>query len=86
MSNNKKNKEQNKRIELTPEQQNPYLSRPEDFEVGDPNTPSDLAVPGHFQRGKNEQEQKQLLAERKATDKGVELPTEVDNASRPHQK
>lgn len=86
MSNSKNNKEQNRRIELTPNQQNAYLARPEDFEVSGPNAPAEMSVPGHGQRGTNEREEKQLLAERKPTGKGVPLPLEPSEAKKPHTK
>jgi hypothetical protein len=86
MSNNKQNKEQSRKIELTPEQGNPYLARPEDFEVEKTNGPASMETPSHGQRGDNAREEAKLLAERRATGKGVKLPTEVDNASAPHQK
>jgi hypothetical protein len=86
MSNSKSNKEQSRKIELTPKQQNPYLARPEDFEVEKPNGPAEIGVPGHGQRGVNDQEERRLLAERKASGKGVPLPLEPGDAKAPHQK
>jgi hypothetical protein len=86
MSNNKQNKEQNNKIEQTENQRNPYLCRPEDWKVSTPDAPSEMEVPAHGQRGDNAREEAKLLAERRATGKGVDLPTEVDNASAPHQK
>ena len=84
MSNNKQNKEQNNKIEQTENQSNPYLCRPEDFDVSSPNAPSEMEVPAHGQRGDNAREEAKLLAERKATGKGVQLGTSVDDASAPH--
>lgn len=78
--------EKNKVIELTANQQNAYLARPEDFEVEKPNAPAQLAVPGHGQRGENEREEKQLLSERKSIGKGVPLPLEPSEAQKPHTK
>jgi len=86
MSNSKSNKAENRRLELSPNQQNPYLARPEDFEVEKPNAPAGMSVPGHGQRGENEREEKQLLAERKSTGKGVPLPLEPSEAKKPHTK
>ncbi len=86
MSNSKSNKEQNKVIELTPEQSNPYKARPENFEIGQPNAPANMTTPGHGQRGKNEREEKQLFSERKPTDKGAPLPLEPSEAKKPHTK
>jgi hypothetical protein len=86
MSNSRSNKEQNQKIELTPNQQNAYLCRPEDWEVEKPNAPAGIEVPGHGQRGENAREEKQLLAERKPTGKGVPLPLEPSEAKKPHTK
>jgi len=86
MSNSKQNSEQDKKIELTPNQQNPYAARPEDFEVASPNAPSAMEVPAHGQRGDNAREEDRLLAERRATGKGAPLPTFVDDAKKPHTK
>lgn len=76
--------EKDKLIELTPSQQNPYLARPEQFEVGEPNAPANISVPGHGQCGENEREQSRLLAERKPIGKGVALPLEPSDAEKPH--
>jgi hypothetical protein len=74
-------KQQDQRIELTPEQQNSYLARPEDFTVS---TTQANQPPGHGQRGVNRREEMFLLAKRKAQGKGVDLPTAIDDAGRPH--
>lgn len=84
MSNSQSNKEQSRKIELTQNQQNPYLARPEDFVVSNPNAPAEMEVPAHGQRGDSKREEAKLLAERNATGKGVELGTSVDDASAPH--
>jgi hypothetical protein len=73
--------EQDEKIELTPQQQNPYLARPEDFIV---NTTQANQPPGHGQRGANRREEMFLLAKRKAQGKGVDLPTATDDAGEPH--
>jgi len=84
MSNSKSNKEQNQKIELTNNQKNPYLTRPEDWEVAAPNAPSEMETPGHGQRGDNKREEAKLLAERRATGEGVPLPLEPSEAKKPH--
>jgi hypothetical protein len=63
--------EQDQKIELTPEQTNPYLARPEDFQIGAPAQTS--PTPGHGQRGDSKREEAQLLAKRKAQGKGLSL-------------
>jgi hypothetical protein len=72
-------KEQDQKIELTPEQQNPYLARPEHFQIGAPAQSS--PTPGHGQRGDSKREEAQLLARRKAQNKGLSLPTSTDDAT-----
>jgi hypothetical protein len=72
--------EQDEKIELTPEQQNPYLCRPEHFTV---NTTQANQPPGHGQRGANRREEMFLLAKRKAQGKGVDLATATDDAGEP---
>jgi hypothetical protein len=69
------------KIELTPEQSNPYLARPEHFEVGAPAQTS--STPGHGQRGDTASEEAQLLAKRKAKGKGVDLGTRIDGVGAP---
>jgi hypothetical protein len=66
-------------IELTPEQTNPYLARPEHFQIGAPAQTS--PTPGHGQRGDTKREESQLLAKRKAQGRGVSLPTSTDDAA-----
>jgi hypothetical protein len=73
--------DKNQKIELTPEQTNPYLARPEDFEVSISQT---SPTPGHGQRGDTAKEEARLLAKRKAQGKGVDLPTATDDAGKPH--
>jgi hypothetical protein len=68
-------KEQDQKIELTPEQQNPYLARPEDFEVVAPDNIASRTQPFHGQRGDSDREEAKLLAKRKAQGKGVDLST-----------
>jgi hypothetical protein len=72
---------QAQKIELTRQQTNPYLARPEDFEVGKPAQTS--PTPGHGQRGDSIREEAQLLAKRKAQGKGVDLPPRTDDAGPP---
>ena len=71
--------EQGQKIELTPEQTNPYLARPEHFEIGAPAQTS--PIPGHGQRGDSKREESQLLAKRKALGRGVILPISTDDAA-----
>jgi hypothetical protein len=71
--------EQDQKIELTPEQTNPYLARPEHFQIGVPAQAS--PTPGHGQRGDTKREESQLLAKRKALGRGVTLPTSTDDAA-----
>jgi hypothetical protein len=66
--------EKNQKIELTPQQSNPYLCRPEDWAV-------DSSIPGSGQRGDSQREFQQLLAKRKAQGKGVALGTKFDEAA-----
>ena len=64
MSNHPQNKEQGVKVELTPEQQNPGLAKPTDFdihEVGD----DPLTQPFHGQHGDTLAEYKRLLEERR---------------------
>jgi hypothetical protein len=75
--------EQDQKIELTPEQTNPYLARPEDFQIGAPAQTS--PTPGHGQRGDTAKEEARLLATRKARGKGPDLPTSVDDAGPPRR-
>jgi hypothetical protein len=72
--------EQDQKIELTPEQTNPYLARPEDFQIGAP--AQTIPTPGHGQRGESKREEAQLLARRKAQGRGATLPTAIDDAAR----
>jgi hypothetical protein len=69
----------NEKIEQTSEQSNPYLARPEDFEIGAPAQTS--PTPGHGQRGLTKSEERLLLAKRKSQGKGVDLGTTVDDAT-----
>jgi hypothetical protein len=74
--------DQDQLITLTPEQQNPYLARPEHFEVSISQTSQ---TPGHGQRGDTAKEEARLLATRKAQGKGVDLPTRTDDAEPPRR-
>ena len=77
-------KEKNTLVELTPEQSNPYLARPDHFEV----TEADL--PFHGQCGKNQREYQKLFkrgeieanASNFAND--AEAHPNVDTAKKPH--
>ncbi len=91
MSNNKKNKEQNKVIEQTEAQRNPYIVRGQDFTVTPANEFSSSYVPGHAQCGYTEAEYKRLLEESSATanaspitGKGQSRATETDDSGSPH--
>ena len=72
----------NEKIELTPQQQNPYLARPEDFEVNTPDAIANCTQPFHGQRGDSNREEAKLLRIRKAQNKGVALPTATDDAGK----
>lgn len=70
------------KIDLTPSQQNPYLARPEDFEVTTAKEAANQARPGHGQTGDSNREYAKLLnnprrAENrtKPMGKGLKLPT-----------
>jgi hypothetical protein len=67
--------QQDQQIELTENQQNPYLARPEDFEVVAPDNIASRTQPFHGQRGDSNREEARLLAKRKAQGKGVDLNT-----------
>jgi hypothetical protein len=71
--------EQDQKIELTPEQTNPYLARPEHFQIGAPTQTS--PTPGHGQRGSTRREELFLLAKRKAQGKSAVLPLRTDDAT-----
>jgi hypothetical protein len=80
--------QQDQKIELTEKQQNPYLARPEDFAVSEPDDSRPL--PFHGQCGDTTKEYDRLLAIRaskagksKVTGKGVDLPTATDKAGPP---
>jgi len=77
------NDQQNEKIELTPQQSNPFTARPEDFKVGAPVQAS--KTPGHGQRGLSRREEYLLLALRKAKGRGVTLPTDVNDAGPPQR-
>jgi hypothetical protein len=76
--------QQDQKIELTSQQSNPYLARPEDFEVVTPDAIASRTQPFHGQRGDSDGEEAKLLAIRKAKNKGVDLPTATDDAGKPH--
>jgi hypothetical protein len=67
--------QQDQKIELTENQQNPYLARPEDFTVTTPDQIARRSQPFHGQRGDSDREEATLLAKRKAQGKGVDLNT-----------
>jgi hypothetical protein len=67
--------QQDQKIKLTENQQNPYLARPEDFKVVAPDNIASRTQPFHGQRGDSDREEAQLLAKRKAQGKGADLNT-----------
>jgi hypothetical protein len=67
--------QQDQQIKLTKNQQNPYLARPEDFEVVAPDNIASRTQPFHGQRGDSDREEATLLAKRKAQGKGADLST-----------
>jgi|HubBroStandDraft_6_1064221.scaffolds.fasta_scaffold419373_2 hypothetical protein len=77
-------KEENTLVELTPEQTNPYLARPDQFEV------IEADLPFHGQCGQNQREYQKLLkrgevaanASNFAND--AEVHPNVDTAKKPH--
>ena len=84
--------QQNQKIELSRNQQNPYLARPEDFDIAEANEIASRAQPFHGQCGDSTREYNKLLAVRaskagksKVTEKGVDLPTAMDDAGRPRR-
>jgi hypothetical protein len=75
------NPQQDQKIELTKNQQNPYLARPEDFDISEPDEIASRSTPFHGQCGDTKREGSQLLAKRKALGRGVTLPTSTDVAA-----
>lgn len=75
-------------IELTESQRDPYLARPEDFEVMRPDEAAQLETPGHGQHGENSKELTRLLREGYVhrTSQGQDLAGvgNVDHAGPPH--
>lgn len=67
--------QQDQQIELTNNQQNPYLARPEDFTVTPPDQIARRSQPFHGQRGDSDREEAKLLAKRQAQGKGADLST-----------
>jgi hypothetical protein len=87
-----KSPQQDQVIQLTNAQQNPYLARPEDFPVSEPDEIANLPVPFHGQCGDSTREYDQLLAVRaskagksKPTGRGLDLPTATDDAGEPRR-
>lgn len=80
----KMNKEKNQLVEQTPEQANPYLAQPSDFEI------AEVVVPFHSQCGSDKREYQKLLKE--SEDAGgksnfvgeQDRPTEASDAGKPH--
>jgi len=75
-------KERNTVAELTPEQSNPYLARPDQFEVIE-------ALPFHGQCGENQREYQKLLKRGEAAANAsnftdAEVHPNVDTAKKPH--
>jgi len=80
-------------FEQTEAQRNPYLARPEDFEVMSPVEAAQRSLPGHGQCGNNFHQYNQLLKERehvagksKPTGKGAPVVTSTDDARDPHTR
>jgi len=71
MSNSKRNREQDVKIELTSTQQNPGAAKPEDFTVTKAEIPR--PVPGHGQHGRTAREERDLYLEA-AGDPGKSTP------------
>jgi predicted alpha/beta-fold hydrolase len=85
MSNAITNKQQDMLIEQTDNQRNPFLARPEDFEVLEPSDAAKpMARPFHGQTGDSKTEYNRLLQEAPLTGKGAPLPTQTDDAGAPH--
>jgi hypothetical protein len=76
--------EQDRVVTQSLNQHNPYLARPEDFEVVTPDNFASRTQPFHGQRGDSDREEARLLAKRKAQGKGVTLGTTVDEAGPPN--
>jgi len=80
------NTQKNKKIELSPEQANPYLARPEDFPVlSGENAVKELTA-FHGQHGDSLQEKSKLLAERKPVGEGSPIGADVNDAASPTWK
>lgn len=85
MSNSKKNKEQNRVIEQSEAQRNPYIARGNDFTVTTASEGLSKTLPATGQRGDSEKEYARLLEEgSQRTGKGQPKATEPDNAGKPH--
>ena len=86
MSNIKSNREQNKKISLSENQRNPYLAKPEDFEVLEAeDSAKPMKVPFHGQCGSSKAEYARLQKETQGmTGEGAPLNVEVDHAGMPH--
>lgn len=68
------------KIELTPEQQNPYLARPDQFQVTRADEAATKKVPGHGQLGNDMREYKKLLNDPRRAhhkDHGQDLPPQA---------
>jgi hypothetical protein len=83
--------EQDKKIDQTDNQRDPYRARPEDFPVSEPNEIAARTQPFHGQCGDSTREYNKLLAIRGSkagkshpTGRGADLPTSIDKASTPH--
>jgi hypothetical protein len=82
--------DQDKKIEQSENQRDPYRARPEDFAVSEPDDIASLPVPFHGQCGDTTREYDRLLAVRaskagksKVTGQGVDLPTATDKVGPP---
>ena len=76
--------EKDRLVEQSESQRNPFLARPEDFEVGKPG--ANTGMPGHGQHGDTVAEERALLASipQPISGRGQLLPTEPDHAGKPN--
>ena len=87
MSNSHSNREQGKTIEQTENQRNPFLARPEDFEVlSAEEAAKPMETPFHGQCGDSESEYRRLSKETEGlTGEGTPLTGgNVDHSAKPH--
>jgi hypothetical protein len=79
------------KIELSLNQQNPYLARPEDFTVMPAGEAAKRSLPGHGQHGDTQREYNAILNDPRRgynksepTGRGATLATTTDEAGPPH--